>query len=78
MKLKRASLLSVLLPIVCGCASQSLPVCAPLPQPAKPQVPSVLMTPERLNTSSYQKRLNSVFETSSETPISRQNVFEEK
>ena len=78
MKLKSASLLSVLLPIVCGCASQSQPACAPLPAAPKPQVPSLLMTPERPNTSSYQSRLSSIFETSSETQTSKRNASEKK
>jgi len=78
MKLKSASLLSVLLPIVCGCASQSLPACVPLPAAPQPQVPSSLMTPERPNTSSYQSRLRSIFETSSETQTSRPNVSEKR
>lgn len=78
MMLKSVLLLSVLLPIVCGCASQSLLACAPLPAGPKPQVPSLLMTMERPNTSSYQSRLSSIFETSSETQTSRLSDSEKK
>ncbi len=78
MKLKSVSLLSALLPIVCGCASQSLPACVPLPAAPKPQVPSSLMTPERPNTSSYQSRLSSIFETSPAMQTSKPSVSEKK
>ena len=61
---KNVLLLSVLLPIACGCASQSPLVCASLPASPKPQVPSPLMQPEPARKSSYQKQLSEVFETS--------------
>jgi len=64
MKAKTVLLLSVLLLIASGCASQSQLEYAPLPQAAKPQAPSELMQPEPEKPSSYQKRLSGVFDTS--------------
>jgi hypothetical protein len=72
MKAKTVLLLSALLLIASGCASpfQSPSVIA-LPQPAKPQAPAELMQPETPRMSSYQNRLNAVFETLPKPPIEK-------
>ena len=70
MKRMTVSLLSVLLPIVSGCASPSLSVTA-LPQSAKPQAPAELMKREPSRQSSYQQQLSAAFETSPKVPTAK-------
>lgn len=72
MKAKTVLLLSVLLLITSGCASQfqSSSVIA-LPEQGKPQAPAELMQSEPSKPSSYQKQLSVVFETSPKPPTAK-------